>query len=192
MKKTLLTGVLLAVAGALSVWIGTLLNLGLRSAIYGAALGAVLGLVRNGSVVGRLVGFLLGVAIAWIGYAVRAAALPDIVSGQIVAVVIVVGLVTLVAVLSAGRVPMWTGLLGAAALIGAYEELYAAAPYNFLSESVVAVSALLVPVGFGFLVGVLSDSLFGDDDDPPQGGGRSGAPSASSEGLAIMNQGGAA
>ncbi len=185
MKRTLLTGVLLAVAGALAVYVGAWLNLGLRSSIYGAALGAVLGLVANHSVLGRLAAFLGGVVIAWIGYAVRAQFLPDSTSGQIIAVVVVVVLITGMTLLSFGRLPMWAGLLGGAALIGAYEELYSAAPYNFLSESVVVVSGLLVPVGFGFLVGVLSSSLWGDEEDFESG---PASTVAASPGLAIMNQ----
>ncbi len=185
MKRTLLTGALLAVAGVLAVYVGAWLNLGLRSSIYGAALGAVLGLVANHSVLGRLAAFLGGVVIAWLGYAVRAQFLPDSTSGQVIAVVVVVVLITGMTLLSFGRLPMWAGLLGGAALIGAYEELYSAAPYNFLSESVIAVSGLLVPVGFGFLVGVLSSSLWGDEEDFDAS--PAGAPAAS-PGLAIMSQ----
>lgn len=185
MKRTLLTGALLAVAGALAVYVGAWLNLGLRSSIYGAALGAVLGLVANHSVLGRLAAFLGGVVIAWLGYAVRAQFLPDSSSGQVIAVLIVVVLITGMTLLSFGRLPMWAGLLGAAALIGAYEELYSAAPYNFLSESVVAVSGLLVPVGFGFLVGVLSSSLWGEEEDFDTS---PAVPPAASPGLAIMTQ----
>lgn len=187
MKRTLLTGALLAVAGALAVYVGAWLNLGLRSSIYGAALGAVLGLVANHSVLGRLAAFLGGVVFAWLGYAVRAQFLPDSTSGQVIALVVVVVLITGMTALSFGRLPMWAGLLGGAALIGAYEELYSAAPYNFLSESVVAVSGLLVPVGFGFLVGVISSSLWGDEEDFDSGPRVAPAPSP---GLAIMtNQG---
>jgi hypothetical protein len=97
--------------------------------------------------------------------------------------VIVVALLTLMAVLTGGRLPLWAGLLGAAALFGAYEELYVAAPYNFLSESVIAVSSLLVPVSLGFLVGVISTTLWGEEaSDGPLPYSSSG-PSA---GLAIM------
>jgi hypothetical protein len=189
MKRTLLTGALLAVAGALAVYVGAWLNLGLRSSLYGAALGAVLGLVTDRSVLGRLGAFLGGVVIAWIGYAVRAQFLPDSNSGQVIAVLVVVALITGMVLLSFGRLPMWAGLLGAAALIGAYEELYSAAPYNFISESVVAVSGLLVPVGFGFLVGVVSSALGGEEDEFEP----SPAPLATpSPGLAIMNKQGEA
>lgn len=185
MRRILLTGALLAVAGALAVLLGEALSLDLRNTLYGAALGAVLGLVPDRSVVARMGGFLLGVVLGWLGYAIRAQFLPDSVGGQIIAVVLVVLLITLAAALTFGRIPMWSLLLGAAALIGAYEYLYSAAPYNFLSESVVAVSSLLVTVALGFLVGVLSSGLGGDDELELER-----TPAAPSDkGLAIMNQG---
>lgn len=187
MRRILLAGALLAVAGALAVFLGEALRLGLRNTLYGAAIGAVLGLVPVRSVVGRLGGFLLGVVFAWIGYAVRAQFLPDSVAGQVIAVVLVVLLITLASALTVGRIPMWSGLLGVAGLIGAYEFLYSAAPYNFLSDSVVAVSSLLVTVALGFLVGVVSDVLGGDDDDEIVLE-RPASPAGSDKGLAIMTQ----
>jgi hypothetical protein len=99
--------------------------------------------------------------------------------------VIVVALITVMAVVSAGRFPMWAGLLGAAGLFGAYEELYVAAPYNFLSESVIAVSSLLVPVAMGFLVGVVTSSMWGDDASDGTGWTDPQSPTATA-GLAIL------
>jgi len=163
MKRTVTTGLLLAIGGVLAVYIGSWLNLGLRATVFGASIGAVLGLVRDRPVVGRLGAFLIGVVVAWLGYAVRAQFLPDIPAGEALALVIVIVLITVMAVLSAGRFPMWAGLLGSAALFGAYEELYVAAPYNFVSQSIIAVSSLLVPVAMGFLIGVVSATLWGDD-----------------------------
>ena len=185
MKRTVTTGLLLAVGGVLAVYIGSWLNLGLRATIFGASMGAVLGLVRDRSVVGRLAAFLIGVVVAWIGYAVRAQFLPDVPSGEALALVIVVALITVMAVVSAGRFPMWAGLLGAAALFGAYEELYVAAPYNFLSESVIAISSLLVPVAMGFLVGIVTSSLWGEDASDGAGWNDPASGPATS-GLAIM------
>jgi hypothetical protein len=185
MRRTVFTGVLLAVAGVLAVYIGSWLNLGLRATIFGASMGAVLGLVRDRSVGGRLAAFLIGVVVAWLGYALRAQFLPDVPAGEALALIVVVILVTAMAVLSGGRLPLWAGLLGAAALFGAYEELYVAAPYNFLSQSVIVVSSLLVPVAMGFLVGVVSATLWGADAS--DGAGWSEAPpDTPSSGLAIL------
>ena len=80
---------------------------------------------------------------------------------------------------------MWAGLLGAAALFGAYEELYVAAPYNFLSESIVAVSSMLVPVAMGFLVGIVTSSMWGDDASDGAGW-TDPHPTSATAGLAIL------
>ena len=178
MKRTVTTGLLLAVGGVLAVYVGSWLNLGLRATVFGASIGAVLGLVSDRSVVGRLAAFL-------IGYALRAQFLPDVPSGEALALVIVVALITVMAVVSGGRFPMWAGLLGAAALFGAYEELYVAAPYNFLSESIVAVSSMLVPVAMGFLVGIVTSSMWGDDASDGAGW-TDPHPTSATAGLAIL------
>ena len=185
MKRTVTTGLLLAVGGVLAVYVGSWLNLGLRATVFGASIGAVLGLVSDRSVVGRLAAFLIGVIGAWVGYALRAQFLPDVPSGEALALVIVVALITVMAVVSGGRFPMWAGLLGAAAHFGANEELYVAAPYNFLSESIVAVSSMLVPVAMGFLVGIVTSSMWGDDASDGAGW-TDPHPTSATAGLAIL------
>jgi hypothetical protein len=54
------------------------------------------------------------------------------------------------------RLPLWTLLVGAAALSGAYEYTYAAAPPEIASTSVTAVTSLLVASAVGFLVVALT------------------------------------
>jgi hypothetical protein len=183
--RTFLTGALLAVAGALAVLLSEWLHLGLWIALFGAGIGAVLGLVPNRSPLARLLAFLLGLVVAWLGYALRAGVLPDSVTGRMIAVVVVIALITVVCALAGGRLPFWAALLGACALTGAYESDYVAAPYNFLAESLGAVSALLVPVALGFLVAVLT-SLVRDDEIVALGGVEE--PTAPG-GLAILSEG---
>lgn len=185
MRRTFLTGGLLAVAGGLAVYIGEWLNLGLWSALFGAGVGAVLGLVTDRGPAARLGAFLVGLVIAWIGYALRAAALPDSLTGRALAVVIVILVITVICALLGGRLPFWAALLGAVALTGAYESDYVAAPYNFLSESVGSISKLLVPFAVGFLVAVLTTRA---SDDEITHLGTSGG-STSDPGLAILAQG---
>ena len=61
MKRTVTTGLLLAVGGVLAFYVGSWLNLGLRATVFGASIGAVLGLVSDRSVVGRLAAVLIGI-----------------------------------------------------------------------------------------------------------------------------------
>src|SRR3954465_11003279 len=129
MRRTLVGGVVLAVAAVVVVLLSSALDLQLESvALLGGALGAVIALVPDRGPAARLGGFAAGFVAAWIGYAVCAALLPDTAGGRAVAV----GLVVLVGggrtVVTRDRLPLWSTLLGTAALSGAYELTYAAAP----------------------------------------------------------------
>lgn len=129
MRKSLLAGVVLAVAAMLVVAMSAALELDLEStALLGVALGAVVALVPDRSPLVRLAGFAAGVVISWLGYVARAALLPDTASGRAVAVGIVVLLCVGVTAATMNRVPLWSVLLGTAGFAGAYEFTFAAAP----------------------------------------------------------------
>ena len=152
MVRSLVTGLCLAVFAAVIIGLSDLLGLDLEHvALLGAALGGVLGLVPHRPVWGKVAGFLLGFALAWIGFALRAAVLPDSPGGRAVAAFVVVALIAVATSASRGRVPMWSGLLGAAAIVGAYESVYTNAPSQFLSESPAAATTVLLAVALGFL-----------------------------------------
>jgi len=156
MRKTVLAGVVLAVAAVVVVLLSSALDLQLESvALLGGALGAVIALVPDRGPAARLGGFAAGFVAAWIGYAVRAALLPDTAGGRAVAVGLVVLLCVGVTVVSRDRLPLWSTLLGTAALSGAYELTYAAAPPEFLSTSVSTATTLLLNVAVGFLAAAL-------------------------------------
>lgn len=152
MRRTLIIGLVAAVLGGLAVAIGSWLNLGLSDVLLGTTLGAALALVPGDSYGRRVAAFLTGFLIAWMGYAVRAAVLPDVTISRVLVVFGSVLLIALACALSRGRLPFWGALLGAAAMTGAYEFTYVAAPYNFLTESVTTATGILVAVAFGFLI----------------------------------------
>lgn len=156
MRRNFLSGLALAVAAVLVVVLSATFDLELESvALLGAALGAVLALVPDHGPGARLAGFALGFVIAWAGYIVRAQFLPDTSSGRAVAVGVVVVLCTLVAALSADRLPLWAVLLGTAAFAGGYEFTYNAAPPELLDTSLSTATTLLFTVGIGFLAASL-------------------------------------
>ena len=156
MRKTLLAGVVLAVAAVLVVIVSSALDLELESvALLGGALGAVVALVPDRTPLVRLGGFVAGFIAAWIGYVVRAALLPDTAGGHAVAVGLVVLLCVGITAASMDRLPLWTTLLGTAALTGAYEFTYAAAPPELASTSVSTATTLLFNVAVGFLAAAL-------------------------------------
>jgi len=154
--RTLVTGLALAVTAFLLADQGAIFGSDLpQVALMGAAAGAVLGLVNDRLAAARLGGFLTGFGAAWLGYALRAGALPDIPLGRAIAAVIVVAVITAVAVASANRLPMWAGFLGAATLLGSYETTFAATPTSFVSDSMTAVTTSLLAAAVGFLITVL-------------------------------------
>jgi hypothetical protein len=156
MRRGLLVGLVLAVFAALIIGLGQLFGLDLQHvALLGAALGGVLGLVPHQPPLGKLGGFLVGFVVAWIGFALRAAVLPDSASGRAVAAFIVVAIIGVACAVSLGRLPLWSALLGAAAIVGAYEETYTNAPSQFLRESPAAGTTVLLAVALGYLAASL-------------------------------------
>lgn len=156
MRRTMLVGLVLALASMVVVLVSSALDLDLESvALLGAAMGAVVALVPDRSAVARIAGFAGGFLVAWVGYLVRAALLPDTSSGRAVAVGLVVLLsVTLVA-LARDRIPLWAPLLGGGAFAGAYEFTYAAAPPEIMSTSFSTATTMLLNVAVGFLAAAL-------------------------------------
>ena len=108
---------------------------------------AVLALVPDRSPVMRLVGFVAGFVAAWIGYVVRAGFLPDSARRPCGGLVLVLLSASASPRSAPDRLPLWTTLLGTAALAGAYEYTYAAAPPEFISTSVTTATTLLFNVG---------------------------------------------
>lgn len=156
MTRQALTGIALALGALLAFGLGGIVGSEIQSvALLGLAAGAAIGLVPDATPGARAAAFLIGVVLAWVGYLLRAVALPDATSGRLVALVAIVVLVTVAAAVSVGRLPLWATLLGAGALGGAYEGIYAANPTAFLTTSPQQVTAILLTAAVGFAVTVL-------------------------------------
>lgn len=162
MNSLFVRGFVLALFGAMTVLFGRALALDLdQVALLGVALGAVIGLVPDQPIINRIGGFAIGFALAWVGYAVRAAVLPDVPMGRAVAVFGVVAVAGVLVGLTAGRLPLWSALIGAAAMVGAYEQTYAASPSLFTTDSPTAATTVLLASAMG----VLGSTLFGPGRD---------------------------
>jgi hypothetical protein len=166
MRRTLVTGGLLAVFAALLAQFGGALGLDeIRSALLGAAIGAALGLVPGAdSSYARASGFLVGFALGWVGYALRAGVLPDTGSGRAVAAFLVIAVLTGICAATLGWLPLWSGLLGVAAIAGAYEFAFGIDPTAFTTQSVTAASTVLLAASVGFLVGAVGSAFVPDED----------------------------
>jgi hypothetical protein len=166
--------VVLAVAAVVVVLISSALDLELENvALLGAALGAVVALVPDRSPAARLGGFAAGFVVAWIGYFIRAALLPDSDGGRAVAVGLVVLLCVGVTAASVGRLPLWSALLGTAALAGAYEFTFNAAVSEVASTSVSTATTLLFNVAVGFLAAAIVAPTNRSDSSTPRHAGPS-------------------
>lgn len=169
MRRTMLVGLVLVVAAVLAVLVSSWFDLELEPVVLlGVALGAVIALVPDRSPLMRLAGFAGGFVAAWIGYFLRAAVLPDSTGGRAVAVGLVLVLVVAVAAVSLERIPLWSALVGAAALAGAYEYTYTAAPPEVASTSVSTATALLLAAAVGYL----ATALVVPAEGRPSGGAR--------------------
>jgi len=158
--RILTAGGLLAVTAALLVDHGDHFGLALtHSALLGLALGSVLGLVPGATPGGRVGGFAAGFIAAWAGYAARAGYLPDIPIGRAIAAFAVVVIITGVAAASNGRAPLWAGLLGVGALVGAYETAFTTMPTAFTTESVTAATTVVLACSLGFLATTLLSTV---------------------------------
>jgi hypothetical protein len=170
MRKTIFAGLVLALAAALVMWLSSLFDLELESfVLLGAAVGAVVALVPDRTPLARFLGFAAGFVVTWIGYLVRALWLPDTDGGRAVAVGLILLLCVGVFAVSAGRLPLWSTLLGAATLSGGYEYTYAAAPPEFASTSVSAATSLLLCLAVGYLVAASVAPTAGQAGVAPRG-----------------------
>jgi hypothetical protein len=174
MRRTLITGGLLAIFAALLAQFGGALGLDeIRSALLGAAIGATLGLVPTTEPpVARAVGFFVGFVLGWIGYALRAGVLPDTGAGRAIAAFLVIAVLTGICAATLGWLPLWSGLLGVAAIAGAYEFAFGIDPTAFTSDSLTAATTVLLAASVGFLVGGVGAAFSGevgelDDPDRP-------------------------
>lgn len=156
MNSRVIKGAVLALFGALTIAFGHLFGLDLdQVALLGVTLGGVIGLVPDRSLVERIIGFAVGFALAWIGYALRAGMLPDTATARAIVVFAVIVVSMLIVLASGSRIPLWATLVGSAALVGAYEQTYAATPSLFVSESPTAATTVLLACAMGVLGSVL-------------------------------------
>lgn len=164
MKKIFIGGLLLAVVSAVALWVGAALQLPLGGILFSGGVGTVLGLVKQGGPIARITSFLIGFLLSWVLFGIQAALLPQVVLSQIIGTVVTIVVITLVAGLSRNRMPFWALLLGAATMVGAYQTQFAAAPQNFLTQSVTSAGGTLIGVALGLIVAFVMD-LIGSDDE---------------------------
>ncbi|MFN8125432.1 MAG: hypothetical protein U0R64_02835 [Candidatus Nanopelagicales bacterium] len=151
MGKVFVQGLVVMLGGFVALALNQVLNLGLGAIAFGVAIGAILGLVSDGGPVGRVGSFVVGMLIAMVMFVVQALLLNGSFVGQVLQLVIGLGLITLICALTSGRLPLWSALLGSALVTGAYGTYFQNAPQNLLTELPQYVTASLVPASLAFL-----------------------------------------
>ncbi len=154
MGKTFVQGLVILAAGIVALLLNQLLNLGLGSITFGLAVGGVLGLVSDGGPVGRVGAFVVGMIVTMILFVLSILVLNTTFVGQVLTVVIGLGLITVICALTGGRLPLWAGLMGAVLVAGAYSTAFAANPAGILTELPQYTTQALVPCALGFLAAV--------------------------------------
>ena len=163
--RTVVAGLVLAVVATLAVTFGDALGLDLETAaLVGAACGGVLGLVSDRGPWARLGGFMLGLIIAWAGYGLRAAVLPDTSGGRAIATFLVLALCVALSAATLARLPLWSFLVGVAAMAGAYETTFMISPPDFIKQSTTAATTVLVMAALGFASTVAFSLLHGEEE----------------------------
>jgi hypothetical protein len=160
MVRTLVAGLLVAVAAALVLLIGGPVGLNAGVAVVGVALGAVLALVPYRGPFWRIGAWAVGFILTWVSYAVTALLFPSNNVGAAVGSFLGLILVTLVAGLTRERLPLWCGLVGVATFVGSYYAAFNAAPYLFKTESITYMAAAFAATMIGFLAAALADLIF--------------------------------
>lgn len=166
MRLTTFMGLFLTVAILISAAVSNLLNLQFANIMLGVAIGGALGRYAFVSPLVRVASFFVGFLLAWMSYGVRAAVMPaDSMSLAIVAAVLFLVL-TLIALATRNRLNLGSMILGVAAVSGAYEAAYNAAPYLFVSQSTASAAAVLVPVSLGWLAVALAQLVTREGETP--------------------------
>lgn len=151
LRQSVFAGLALTVAAVVAVLLGDALSWRTdQTILLGLACGGLLGIAIGGGVFWRLLGFLFGFAVTWASYPLRAGFLPDSSSGRAVAAVLVLLLVMALVAVTGARVPLWSALVGIAAMAGAYESAFTASPPDVLSTSPTWASSILLTAAIGF------------------------------------------
>lgn len=156
MLRTLTLGVVVAlVAGALVLTGDTI---GITN-VWPVLLAVAIGVAAGAAVLPRTGAAAAGAVVGFLAYAAQIGALPATDGAVALTVVVAVLVLTALAAVTGGALPLWAGLAGYAAFAGLYAPLAAASPTTFLTDAPRALVTVLLALGIGALVAVVSGLL---------------------------------
>jgi hypothetical protein len=167
MARTAVIGVIVTLLAALVAIGGDALGI---TTVWPVLLAVAVGLAARQPTVGRIGAYVIGILAAWGAVALGAGLLPQTGLADAIALMVGLGILTVIAAVTGDHVPLWAGLAGYVAFTAFYEPIYAANPTLFLSESPVALLTVLLAGGIGFAIAGLA-ALFtagaADTDELP-------------------------
>lgn len=147
--KTLAAGSAVTV-GAVALIVATAAyDLG-AALLVGLAAGAAVALVPGETGTRKIAGFLTGILATAAAYALRAGLLPDSTMGAVIGIGVLFALLTVIAVVTNGRTPLWASLAGVAAMAGAYETMHILDFAGFFANVPMAIAGVLLASAVGF------------------------------------------
>jgi hypothetical protein len=170
--RTVIGGAVVAlVAGVLAI-VGP--GIGLTN-LWPFVLAAGIALAAGANLASRLGAVALGTVVGIATMALQAGYLPQTGGGRAIVIVIAVGILTLVAAVTGGLLPLWAGLAGYGLFVGYYSPTYADSPTTFVADAPVAFVTVLLALGVGALVAVAAEfagvSVAGRTDTRAAGAG---------------------
>lgn len=152
--RTIIGGAVVAVCAGLLAFAGGSIGV---SHVWPFLLAAGLALAAGSSVASRTAmtagGALVGIATMGLG----AGFLPQTTVATAVTVVLAVVVLTIVAAISQGHLPLWAGLAGYGMFVGLYLPTFEASPTTFLSDAPVALLTVWLALGVGAVIAILAD-----------------------------------
>jgi hypothetical protein len=154
LMRTILGGAVLAVIAGLLAIVGPSLGI---TTLWPVLLAAAVALAAGPAVASRTGAFALGAIMGIVAMGIRAGFLPDVPTSAAIIVVLAIAILTAIAALSQGLLPLWASLAGYAAFVGYYTPTYSDSPTTFVADAPVALVTVLLAAGIGAIVAIVAE-----------------------------------
>jgi hypothetical protein len=152
--RTVIGGAVVALIAAVLAIVGP--GIGLNT-LWPLLLAAGIALAAGPAVASRVGALTLGAVVGLVAMALQAGVLPATGLADAIVVIIGVGILTLVAALTQGLLPLWAGLAGYGLFVGYYTPTYTESPTTFLADAPIAFVTVLLAIGLGAIVALAAE-----------------------------------
>jgi hypothetical protein len=152
--RTVIGGAVVAVVAGVLAIVGPSIGL---DTLWPFLFAAAVALASGPAIASRVGALALGAVTAFVTNAVYAGFVPQVPLTRALLVILGVGLLTVVAGVTGGLLPLWAGLAGYALFAGYYGPTYADSPTTFLADAPVALVTVLLAAGVGAIVAIAAE-----------------------------------